>query len=422
MLQRLVGLLGLLVLVGIAFALSRNRRRISLRVVLWGLGLQVGFAVLILRTTPGRVFFDWLAGAFKQLIAFTDEGSQFVFGDWSVPLRATNAVTGKPHEIGFALAFSILPVIIFFSSLMSILYHLGIMQRVVAGMAWLMRRTMRVSGAEALNAAGNIFVGMTEAPLMIRPYVADLTDSELMAVMVGGLATIAGSVMAIYVGFGIEAGHLLCASVMSAPAALMIAKIMVPETAEPRTAGTARVYFERETHNVIDAAAAGAWQGLRLALNVGAMLIAFIALLAMVNYGLLGLHNALEGLLGWSGFPASLQEVFGFVFRPLAWVMGVPWAEADEVGSLMGIKVSANELIAYTELVSLKASLSHRSVVIATYALCGFGNFGSIAILIGGISGIAPQRRPDLSRLALRALAGAVIASFTTATIAGILL
>ena len=422
MLQRLVGLLGLLVLVGIAYALSRNRRRISLRVVLWGLGLQVGFAVLILRTTPGRVFFDWLAGAFKQLIAFTDEGSQFVFGDWSVPLRATNAVTGKPHEIGFALAFSILPVIIFFSSLMSILYHLGIMQRVVAGMAWLMRRTMRVSGAEALNAAGNIFVGMTEAPLMIRPYVADLTDSELMAVMVGGLATIAGSVMAIYVGFGIEAGHLLCASVMSAPAALMIAKIMVPETAEPRTAGTARVYFERETHNVIDAAAAGAWQGLRLALNVGAMLIAFIALLAMVNYGLLGLHNALEGLLGWSGFPASLQEVFGFVFRPLAWVMGVPWAEADEVGSLMGIKVSANELIAYTELVKLKASLSHRSVVIATYALCGFGNFGSIAILIGGISGIAPERRPDLSRLALRALAGAVIASFTTATIAGILL
>ena len=422
MLQRLVGLLGLLVLVGIAYALSRNRRRISLRVVLWGLGLQVGFAVLILRTTPGRVFFDWLAGAFKQLIAFTDEGSQFVFGDWSVPLRATNAVTGKPHEIGFALAFSILPVIIFFSSLMSILYHLGIMQRVVAGMAWLMRRTMRVSGAEALNAAGNIFVGMTEAPLMIRPYVADLTDSELMAVMVGGLATIAGSVMAIYVGFGIEAGHLLCASVMSAPAALMIAKIMVPETAEPRTAGTARVYFERETHNVIDAAAAGAWQGLRLALNVGAMLIAFIALLAMVNYGLLGLHNALEGLLGWSGFPASLQEVFGFVFRPLAWVMGVPWAEADEVGSLMGIKVSANELIAYTELVKLKASLSHRSVVIATYALCGFGNFGSIAILIGGISGIAPERRPDLSRLALRALAGAVVASFTTATIAGILL
>jgi len=229
-------------------------------------------------------------------------------------------------------------------------------------------------------------------------------------------------VMAIYVGFGIEAGHLLCASVMSAPAALMIAKIMVPETAEPRTAGTARVYFERETHNVIDAAAAGAWQGLRLALNVGAMLIAFIALLAMVNYGLLGLHNALEGLLGWSGFPASLQEVFGFVFRPLAWVMGVPWAEADEVGSLMGIKVSANELIAYTELVKLKASLSHRSVVIATYALCGFGNFGSIAILIGGISGIAPERRPDLSRLALRALAGAVVASFTTATIAGILL
>jgi len=422
MLQRLVGLLGLVVLLGIAFALSANRRRISLRVVLWGLGLQVAFAMVILRTAPGRLVFEWLASAFKQLIAFTDAGSTFVFGNWRAPLQATNALTGQPHRIGYALAFTMLPVIIFFSSLMSILYHLGIMQRVVAAMAWLMRRTMRVSGAEALNAAGNIFVGMTEAPLTIRPYVADLTDSELMAVMVGGLATIAGSVMALYVGFGIEAGHLLCASVMSAPAALMVAKIMLPETSEPKTSGTTRVHFQRETQNVIDAASAGAWQGLRLALNVGAMLIAFIALLAMINYWLRGLHDACVLLFRWSAFPASLEEIFGFVFRPLAWAMGVPWAEADEVGSLMGVKVSANELIAYTKLAQIKASLSPRSLVIATYALCGFGNFGSIAILIGGIGSIAPQRRPDLSRLALRALAGAVIASFTTATIAGILL
>ena len=422
MAQRLVGLLGLLVLVGIALALSSNRRRIAIRTVLWGMGLQVAFALVILRTAAGRVFFEWLAAAFKQLIAFTDSGTRFVLGDWGVPVRAINAATGQPHEIGFVLAFKMLPVLIFFASLMSILYHLGIMQRVVAGMAWLMRRTMRVSGAEALNAAGNIFVGMTEAPLMIRPYVGELTESELMAVMVGGLATIAGSVMALYVSFGIDAGHLLCASVMSAPAALMIAKIILPETGEPKTSGTTPVHFERDTHNVIDAAAAGAWQGLRLALNVGAMLIAFIALLAMVNYWLRGVHDACVLFFRWSGFPASLEEIFGFLFRPLAWVMGVPWAEADEVGSLMGIKISANELIAYTRLVKIKAALSPRSVVIATYALCGFGNFGSIAILIGGIGGIAPQRRADLSRLALRALAGAVIASFTTATIAGILL
>jgi len=252
--------------------------------------------------------------------------------------------------------------------------------------------------------------------------VADLTDSELMAVMTGGLATIAGSVLALYVSFGIDAGHLLCASVMSAPAGLLVAKIMLPETQEARTSGSTPVRFERQTRNVIDAAASGAWDGMRLALNVAAMLIAFVALLAMVNYLLGQAHEGVAWAVGWTGFPSSLQEIFGWLFRPLAFVMGVPWSEAGHVGSLMGIKISANELIAYTELAKLKEQLSPRSVVIATYALCGFANFGSIAILIGGLSGLAPERRQDLSRLALRALAGGAIASFMTATIAGIVI
>jgi len=421
MAQRLVGFLGIVVLLGIAVALSRNRRGISWRAVLWGLGLQLGFALLVLRTGPGAQALKWADRAFRQLIGFTDAGSRFVFGDWGVPLQAANAETGVPHVIGFALAFKMLPVLIFFASLMGILYHLGVMQKVVAAMAWIMRHTMKVSGAEALSAAGNVFVGMTEAPLMIRPYVGRLTESELMAVMTGGLATIAGSVLALYVTFGIDAGHLLCASLMSAPAALVVAKIMLPETQEPQTTGAVRVRFERKTNNVIDAAASGASDGLRLALNVGAMLVAFIALLAAVNF-LLGQANTLVAqATGWGGFPSSLQQIFGWVFRPLAWVMGVPWAEAGDVGSLMGIKISANELIAYQELVKVKAQLSARSVTIATYALCGFANFGSIAIMIGGIGGIAPERRQDLSRLALRALAGGAIASFMTASIAGIL-
>ena len=420
---RLMGVVGLLVLLGIAVALSKNRRRFPVRVVLWGLGLQLAFALMILKTAPGQVFFGWVEAAFTKIVSFSDVGARFVVGDWGVSVAATNAVTGKPHVIGFAMAFRTLPVIIFFASLMGVCYHLGLMQRLVAGLAWLMRRTMKVSGAEALSSAGNTFVGMTEAPLMIRPYVATLTESELMAVMTGGLATIAGSVLALYVSFGIDAGHLLCASVMSAPAALMVAKIMLPETEEAKTAGGAPVKLERTTRNVIDAAAAGASDGLHLALNVGAMLIAFVALLAMVNYGLGQLHDGVAWATRWQGLPASLQEFFGWLFRPLAFVMGVPWGEADKVGSLMGIKISANELIAYHSLGEMIKShaLSDRAVTIATYALCGFANFGSTAILIGGLSAMAPERRQDLSRLALRALAGGAIASFITATVAGML-
>jgi len=405
-LQRCTGVLGIVVLLGIAFALSQNRRKVPWRLVAWGMGLQLVFALLILRTTPGRVVFQWASAAFGRIIDFTRAGTGFLFGE-----LATKVV-----------AFQMLPVLIFFASLMGVLYHLGVMQKLVAAMAWVMRHTMKVSGAEALSSAGNIFVGMTEAPLIIRPYVGQLTESELMAVMTGGLATIAGSVLAAYVSFGVDAGHLLCASVMSAPAALVVAKIMVPETGEPATGGAMMVAYKRETRNVIDAAAAGAGEGMRLALNVGAMLIAFVALLAMVNYWLRGVHEFGVLTLGWSGFPSSLQQIFGVLFRPLAWTMGVPWGEAGSVGSLMGIKIAANEWIAYDSLVKMQAGLSPRAVVIATYALCGFANFGSIAILIGGIGGIAPERRHDLSRLSLRALAGGAIASFLTASIAGMLL
>jgi CNT family concentrative nucleoside transporter len=403
--SRLTGLIGVVVLLGIAMAVSTDRRRISWRVLLWGLGLQLVFALLILRTVPGEFVFRQASAAFQTLIGFADKGSSFLFGDLATSV----------------MAFRVLPIIIFFASLMAVLYHLGLMQKLVSGMARLMRWTMGVSGAEALSAAGNVFVGMTEAPLLVRPYVAGLTDSELLAVMTGGLATIAGSVMAAYVSFGVDAGHLLCASVMSAPAALVMAKVILPETGEPETAGTTRVVFERKTRNVIDAAAVGASDGLRLALNVGAMLIAFLALLAIVDFLFAQAHLGCQQLLGWQGFPGSLADLFAIVFRPVAWAIGVPWDEAGTVGSLMGLKISANEWIAYGRLVEVKSQLSPRSVTIATYALCGFSNFGSIAIMIGGISGLSPERRPDLSRLAVRALIGGTLASFLTACLAGML-
>ncbi len=421
--QRLIGVVGLGVLVGVAWLLSRNRRRIPVRTVLWGLGLQLAFAFLILKTGPGRAVFGWLGDAFHQLIKFTDAGIAFVFGSKGQTALLTEEIGKVQYRVDLPLAFRALPVIIFFASLMGILYHLGVMQRVVAGMAWLMRRTMRVSGAEALSAAGNIFLGMTEAPLLIRPYVANLTQSELFAVMVGGLATIAGSVMAVYISFGIGAEYLLCASVMSAPAALAIAKIMEPETEEPATSGSAPVRFERETRNVIDAAAAGASDGLKLALNVAAMLIAFVALLALVNYLLGEMSRGMAGI-GWAGWPSKLEDILGWLFRPLACVMGVPWGDAKAIGSVMGIGISANEWIAYTQLAGMAkaGALQPASVGIGTFALCGFANFGSLGIIIGGIGSLAPERRGDLSRLALRALVGGAIACYMTATIAGMLL
>jgi concentrative nucleoside transporter, CNT family len=445
--QRLIGLLGMAVLLSFAWLLSVNRVAIPWRLVGWGMGLQFIFAVLILKTPAGEAFFTWINSVIVALLGFTEAGARFLFGNLvvnNVPVGTgqpgmgpVEPVAGTVATTGAFFAFNVLPTIVFFSSLMTMLYHFGVMQAVVKGFAWIMMRTMRTSGAETLNAAGNIFLGQTEAPLLIKPYVARMTMSELMAVMTGGFATVAGGVMAAYVGlliffFPDIAGHLMAASVMSAPAALVFAKMMWPETEEPATRGSLKVEVEKVDANVIDAAARGAGEGLHLALNVGAMLLAFIALIALLNalLGWLGdvtFAAALFQNIGWldAGERLSLEAILGWVLAPLAWVMGVPWADAPQIGTLLGIKTVVNEFVGYLQLNALLsggAELSPRSVVIATYALCGFANFSSIAIQIGGIGGIAPSRRSDLARLGLRAMIAGTLAAFMTATIAGILI
>ena len=427
---RLRGVVGLILLTASAWALSVDRRRIPWRVVLWGLGLQVLFAVIILRTPVGAGAFAAVNDVIVALLGFTVEGARFIFGDlvWNnVPVGtgevgngAFSQSDGMVARTGGFFAFNVLPTIIFFSSLMTVMYHLGVMQRLVAVIARVMQRTMGTSGAETLSAAGNIFVGQTEAPLLVKPYIDGMTRSELMAVMTGGFATVAGGVLAAYVGMLVAyfpdiAGHLMAASVMSAPAALVVAKLMVPEAEESETRGEVRVSVERTDVNVIEAASRGAGEGLHLALNVGAMLLAFLALIAMVN-GLLAWVGGLVGMGGW-----SLEAALGAVLAPVAWLMGVPWEDAATVGSLMGLKTVATEFVAYLGLADTLAAegLAPRSVVIATYALSGFANFSSIAIQIGGIGGIAPNRRKDLSRLGLRAMVGGSIAAFMTAAIAG---
>ncbi len=436
--SRAMSVVGLVVLLGLAWLLSNNRRAVPWRVIIWGVGLQLIFAVLVLKTGPGRAFFGVMNDVVITLLGFTEEGARFIFGN----LVRNNVPVGTPlgdptmgpvvpaMQTGWAncggyFAFNVLPTIIFFSSLMTLLYHLGIMPLMVRAMAWIMQKTMHTSGAESLSAAANIFVGQTEAPLVIRPYVPSMTMSELHAVMTGGFATVAGGVLAAYVGmlsgsFPDIAGHLIAASVMSAPAALVAAKLMLPETEEPETKGHVRIHLEREDVNVVDAAARGAGDGLRLALNVGAMLLAFIALLAMFNH-ILGFFG------GWIGVPElSIQVILSWIFAPLAWIMGVPGAECWTVGRLLGEKMVLTEFIAYLNLADMLASgtadLSYRSLVIVTYALCGFANFGSVAIQLGGIGGIAPTRRHDLAKVGLRALVAGTIAANMTATVAGLLI
>ena len=426
-LGNLTSLLGVVVLLAIAWALSNNRRRVKWRTVGWGLGLQLIFALVLLRTPWGQAVFEGARVGVARILGFTDAGAAFLFGDLYRTgegliqyagkgnavegyFTVTDSMTGELVPLGTVFVMHILPTVIFFSSLMAILYHLGVMQRLISGMAWIMRRTMGTSGSESLSCAANVFVGQTEAPLVVRPYIKTMTDSEVMAIMTGGFATVAGGVMAAYVRFGVDAGHLLAASVMSAPAALVVAKIIFPETERSATAGEAKLDVPREHCNLIDAAAGGAGVGLNLAAHIGAMLLAFVALVAMINAGL--------GLVG-----TSLQGIFGFVFSPLAWSMGVPWSEAATFGNLLGTKIAVNEFLGYAELQKAVAegTLSPRSVIIATYALCGFANFSSIAIQIGGIGGLAPERRSDVARLGLRAMFGGAIASWLTATIAGIL-
>ncbi len=422
-----ISLLGIAVLLLAAWLLSRDRRAVPWRVIGWGLGLQILFALVLLRTGGGQRVFDGARSAVSRLLAFTDAGSAFLWGNlfrtgpdlvqhigpgamgpgyWQV----TDSVTGGLVPVGTVFVIHVLPTIIFFSSLMAVLYHLGIMQRIIGAMAWLMQRTMGTSGSESLSCAANIFVGQTEAPMVIRPYVATMTTSELMAVMVGGFATIAGGVMVAYVRFGVDAGHLMAASVMSAPAALVMAKIIVPEREESQTRGRVRLHIPREHANVIDAAAGGAAVGLKLAANVAAMLLAFIALIAMLNH-----------MLGWAGL--SMERVFGWVFAPFAWCLGVPWSEAHVFGNLLGTKIAINEFVAYLQLEEAvrAGALSPRSATIATYALCGFANFSSIAIQIGGIGSIAPGRRADVARLGLIAMFAGEFASWLTAAIAGVL-
>lgn len=432
--QKAISLLGLIVFTLLAFLLSVNRRAVDWKLVAWGLALQFIFAILILMTPWGAAFFDGANNAFNALIGYTVEGAKFLFGNLAFnnvpvgpggkfgPMDPIGPTTAWAAAGGF-FAFNVLPTIIFFSSLMTLLYYLGVMQAVVKGFAWVMMRTMKISGAESLSTAGNIFLGQTEAPLLVKPFISTMTKSEMHCIMVGGFGTVAGGVLAAYVGFLVAyfpdiAGHLISASVMSAPACIAISKIMYPETEQAVTAGSVKIKMEKVDANLIDAAARGASEGLSLALNVGAMLIAFIALVALLN-------GMLHGVAGLFGLDLTIQKILGWVCAPFAWLMGVPSQDTMAIGTLLGEKTALNEFVAYAHLGGMLqegAGLDPRSVVLATYALCGFANFSSIAIQIGGIGGMAPERRADLSRLGLRAMIAGTLANFMTACVVGILI
>ncbi len=412
------GIFGLAVLVSIAFLFSKNRKAVNLRLILSGIALQLLFAIIVILVPGGREFFEGLSRIFVTVIGFSMDGAAFIFGSLA-----------DFETLGFIFAFQVLPTIIFFAALMGVLYHLGVMQKIVQGMAWVMFKALRISGAESLSVAANVFVGQTEAPLVVRPYINRMTESELFTMMVGGMATIAGGVLAAYItmlGGADEAmrifyaKHLLSASIMAAPATIVIAKILKPETETSLTAGSVALKVEKTATNVIEAAANGAADGWRLALNVGAMLLAFIALIAMIDYPL----NWIGGLLGFeemTGRTLSLSTILGYILSPMAWVIGVPWQDAVTVGGLIGEKIVTNEFVAYAHLNEIQGQLTPKALLVATYALCGFANFSSIAIQIGGIGGLAPERKSDLARLGLLAVLGGTLATMMTATIAGVL-
>ncbi len=426
--QRLQSFVGVFGLLAIAYLLSNNRKAIQWRMVGWGMALQLSFAGLVLATAPGKWFFSKMNDMIMALLGFTDQGASFVFGNLTksaVPVAGDGIAAGTVAQTGAFIAFSVLPTIIFFSALMTVLYHMGVMQKVVDIFSKVMQRTMKTSGSETLAAAANIFLGQTEAPLCVKPYVATMTNSELMAIMVGGFANTAGGVLAAYVGmlkgyFPDIAGHLISVSVMSAPASLVIAKMMFPETEASQTGGTLTMKVEKIDANIIDAAARGAGEGLGLALNVGAMLIAFIALIALVNAGV----GSFAGLFGHGNL--NLQTIFGYLFWPISWLMGIEPADCAKAGELLGTKTVLNEFVAYLDLSKILQTnpdlITDRTKIIVTYALCGFANFSSIAIQIGGIAGLAPERRGDLARLGLKAMVGGSIATFVCAAIAGLLI
>lgn len=404
---RLTSAFGLLAMIAVAWAFSEHRRRMPWRVIGWGLGLQAVLAVLLLKTTPGQVFFRGVNDAVLGFLQFTEAGTTFMFG----PIKA----------LGFSFVLDVLPIILFMGSIFSILYHWGIVQRVIDGMAWGLQRTLRTSAAESLAAAANIFVGMTEAPLLVRPYLERMTRSELFTVMVTGMATIAGSVLVAYakmLGEGEFSGHLVTASLLSAPAAILIAKVMVPETETPLTIESGHAAVERTSVNWIDAASQGALAALRLAGYIGALLLCFVALIALIN--------AFLGMVGgFVGRPdLTLQQILGLLFWPLAVLLGVEPGESFQVAQLLGVKTVLNEFLAFDQLSGLMAdgAISHRSAVISSYALCGFANFGSLAILLGGIGGMAPSRRPELATLGLRSILAGTLATLMTGCVVGILL
>jgi len=418
--ERFISLFGLFIMVGLAWLMSSNKKLINWRIIVGGLLLQIFLGVFVLWTPPGKWLFDGIGGAFDQLQNAVDQGAGFVFGD---SVAKTKIAEGKDVPLGSpfnTFAFRVLPTIVVFGAIMSVLYYIGLMQMIVNGMARAMQWTLGTSGAESLSAAANVFVGHTEAPLVIRPYLNGMTLSELNAVMVGGFATISGGLLAAYSGMGIHPGHLVTASVISAPAALLIAKVMQPETDVSQTYGDVTAKIPRRGANLIEAVVIGTTDGMKLAVNVGAMLIAFLALIALAN--------AIVGWIGtWFGMTWSLEGGLGYLFSPLAWLMGIESGDCREAGQLLGLKMVANEFIAYQRLgewidKDSKVQISERTQHILTYALSGFSNFGAVGIQIGGIGGLAPDRRPDLAKLGIRAMLGGALACCMTACIAGILI
>jgi concentrative nucleoside transporter, CNT family len=407
---RFVGVLGIAVLLAGAYLFSTARKAIKLKTVLWGLGLQLAFGVLVLKFAPGRAVFAWIGARVTELLDFAFKGSEFVFGGLGV----------KGSSFGFIFAFQVLPTIIFIAAVFAFLYHVGVMQVFIKAFAWVMTRVMGASGAESLDIAASIFMGQTEAPLTIRPFLNKLTKSELMCVMTCGMAHVSGGIMAAYIASGIEAKHLLTAVIMTAPGTLLMAKMLVPETEEPLTAGKVQMPEMEKEANFLGAISRGTSDGLHLAINVGAMLISFIALLALVDH-LLGSAHGWLFAHHFQWFPESLEQFFGWIFAPIAWLVGIPWKDAPTIGNLLGTRMALNEVVAFTKLGPMRAALDPRSFTIATFALCGFANFSSIGIQIGGIGALAPEQRGQLAKFGIRAMLAGTMANLMSACIVGIL-
>ncbi len=404
--HRFVGVLGMLTMMTLAWLFSTDRKAINKKTVAWGLALQIAFAFIVMRWEYGRLIFQKAGAGVNWLLDFAFYGSSFVFGDLGKK--------GSPQ--GFIFAFQVLPTIIFIAAVFALLYHWGVMQQIIRLAAWVMTRLMGASGAESLNVAASIFMGQTEAPLTIRPFLPDLTRSELMTVMTSGMAHVSGGIMAAYIAFGIEAKHLLAAVIMTAPGTILLAKMLVPEIETPKTGGKVEMAELERDPNTLGAIARGTSDGLSLAINVGAMLISFIALLYLVD----GIFGGIHAHIAW--FPASLEQVFGWVFAPIAWLIGIPWHDCSTIGNLLGLRTVTNELIAFQRLGPMKDALDPRSFTIATFALCGFANFSSIGIQIGGIGALAPNRKGDLARLGIRAMLAGTMANLMSASIVGIML